>query len=668
MYWKLKTRALEETLTEISFYEDTDENIVPNNSFPDSFSLSDTTLSSNQSHDNSKVLAQLNTIEPESNCSQENLTKDKVPTSTNSTPIDEVNVEGAWGNHLNFKKDNKLDQEKTLQKTTSFQLSQNKFKSSKFLKRNPRKSASFSKLQSKSKEDLTQDIEQVEKNDSKQECDIDTSDIFDASQSESLKVINLEKKVSTQSVNTSQQLIGKPTLTYNRQLNSGWLSRCAGDVPDESKSQPERLSNHSDSGIDTMESTHSSNDNLSLRNSLPDKVFSDEEDYVCNSDSEEERKKRIRNFNKIISDSDLNPSKKFCSNNTNSINEEKVKNISPKSLMEVQEPLPLSNNVQTLSVVTESINVDAESLDNQKPVKERKFFKRKLPIVAATVSKKPSIDSIPPCDNESKLPSGEVDKNATYSRKKNSKTQPVKKQKIQKSTTRKKLNKGNEAQNEKSENEEQPLYSIESLDVVPRLISNAESTGNLIADFSRVLEPSNSETLVTDSNKKSEEKMPTNNLHANNYVRINLKKKVFVRGKKTFNYAKYKKNLWKQRKKELSSGEGSLEIADLMEKNGMKCFKCKETGHFSRQCPNSKEDSLISLEVASGISDFPTLEEAEQMAKLKRPYQSQNIQPRSESSRQEEKEEDDEEETNLDGFDFSDWEDVSAVNYERLFF
>jgi ATP-dependent DNA helicase Q4 len=65
-----------------------------------------------------------------------------------------------------------------------------------------------------------------------------------------------------------------------------------------------------------------------------------------------------------------------------------------------------------------------------------------------------------------------------------------------------------------------------------------------------------------------------------NFVRININKKVYVRGKKTNNYLKYKKAEWKKKKKMACS-----EVGDKADSSGMlKCFKCGDVGHIARNC------------------------------------------------------------------------------------
>lgn len=48
------------------------------------------------------------------------------------------------------------------------------------------------------------------------------------------------------------------------------------------------------------------------------------------------------------------------------------------------------------------------------------------------------------------------------------------------------------------------------------------------------------------------------------------------------------------------------------------CFNCGKTGHFARNCKETKGDGLLPLEADEEVCPFPTLEEATEMAKDKR--------------------------------------------------
>uniref|UniRef100_A0A2H1VNZ1 DNA 3'-5' helicase n=1 Tax=Spodoptera frugiperda TaxID=7108 RepID=A0A2H1VNZ1_SPOFR len=86
-----------------------------------------------------------------------------------------------------------------------------------------------------------------------------------------------------------------------------------------------------------------------------------------------------------------------------------------------------------------------------------------------------------------------------------------------------------------------------------------------------------------------------------NFVKINIEKKVFARGKKNINYSKYKKQLWKDKK----SLHGGMEFP---EGGKVTCFKCNGTGHMARYCKSQKGETLLPLD-SYNEDNIPTLEE-----------------------------------------------------------
>ncbi|KAG7168893.1 uncharacterized protein LOC121866392 [Homarus americanus] len=96
----------------------------------------------------------------------------------------------------------------------------------------------------------------------------------------------------------------------------------------------------------------------------------------------------------------------------------------------------------------------------------------------------------------------------------------------------------------------------------------------------------------------------------NNFVRINLKKKVFVRGKKGMTGGKYKRQEWKKKQIMKSADGGNLGAIKKLT-----CFKCGDFGHWSKNCIGKRGDNLLPLEnYNEKESTFLSLEEAASMA------------------------------------------------------
>ncbi|KAJ2944374.1 hypothetical protein O0L34_g18376 [Tuta absoluta] len=99
---------------------------------------------------------------------------------------------------------------------------------------------------------------------------------------------------------------------------------------------------------------------------------------------------------------------------------------------------------------------------------------------------------------------------------------------------------------------------------------------------------------------KIEKKIQDGTLNEN-FVRINIEKKVFVRGKKNINYSRYKKQQWKDKK----ALHASMEFP---ESGKINCFKCGGIGHMARYCTAHRGDTLLPLE-SYDDNDMPTLED-----------------------------------------------------------
>lgn len=687
IYWKLKTRALEETLTDITFCDDVQDNV--SNESPQK-STSNEKLVPNPSP--VKMTKDAENIYPHNS----QLTTD-IESSVDKSGS--ANVKGAWGDHLskNNEQAPKKKQSLLIGRSSSFQLSRNKFESSTFTKRNPRKSLSSNKIRIKSEKQTassnSNDVDCKETSDGRNSLVMvdkeETKPVF----GESVKVTFEGSKPVLHSINAVQQLVDGRVTGVNRNLNQGWLDRCTRDSNLEmSVFTSQRLSNTSDSGVESMESSiHSPKDltPAAVVNSVPSSRVSDEEDFISNSDSEEERRnKRIANYKKRLSDQEGRPVKRRCvevdpnvaksidacklpSNveasfnlahgvvtKTDDINAFKLTpdidasfnlfDESARSLKVARDPYVKSNvtvkaatehiyqleidqakcgpkTVNASSELTDSVNRGDSSIPAEKSTKQYASYQRVKQVV--------SDDSDPDYVEGSK--SGrktktKVKKSSTRSARKStgqlSKRKPTSnrgKSNVRSTRAQSTLKEDDEERVSDSENGKIPIYGVETIEAVPRFAMRSTGTGDLITQFSESVSsveskkdvPLKTNTKLTDK-EKLEKKMAAGTMN-DNFVRINLKKKVFVRGKKNFNFSKYKKNQWKQRKKDLASSESNLDAADLIDKNGMTCFKCGESGHFARNCTVSKGDALLPLQEIDESSSFPTLEEAEKMASQK---------------------------------------------------
>ncbi|XP_008560443.1 ATP-dependent DNA helicase Q4 [Microplitis demolitor] len=629
MYWKLKTKVLEETLLDITFSDEVESNVSINSSSLDFLSLDSSVSQFDIRSPDKSVLVEKPT-ESQSLVNTENIAPEVAKAGSSTLPVDSLNVDGAWGDHLSKEYEAPKKNKILVGKSSSFQLSQKKFNSSTFTKRNPRKSLSMTKSKSKSSLNKSGHEKADNLNDSlaAESPEVLSSLLL----ADPIKIVNQEIKVTTQPINVIQQVLSGKSVTVDRKLNSEWLERCSKDDT-EANGNPKRLSGVSDSGIESLDVNYqesqdnfSTQDNFqtqssfSTQNNFPTQnTFTSpqctqaevsDDDFVCNSDSEEEnRNKRVRNWRRTTSDLSSvakRPRTDFL-HRTFSFS-------SPCNKQSTASPV-VDQGQQAKQVLEAEENI----LNKSNPhAKEINLSKEKVVTPA-----EPAVDNV--VEDKGKKKRGR--KPGSVKRKSSESTR-----KATRRTTRRKvkytedddnddgidIDDGDERKVSKTQQSpEIPIYGVEALDVVPRFAVPQDTNGDLVTEFCESIDAEKSASVTRTKPKaamtakeKLEAKIASGKINEN-FVRINLKKKVFARGKKSFNFSKYKKNQWKNKKKELASGEGSLDLADLAEKNT--CFKCGGSNHISRNCPAMKSEELMPLD-DTYVSEYPTLEEAKQMA------------------------------------------------------
>ncbi|KAG4075057.1 hypothetical protein HA402_008122 [Bradysia odoriphaga] len=542
---------------------------------------------------------------------------DEIQSSSTGQYTEQVSAvnENSWGTNLNKKppkaKANQLRSSNSQSIRQS--MTEKLFPMSNFTKRNPRKSISRNNLQSSSS----------------------LSSSFSTSLDTTRETLpDLETILAQKALQEKAKEVIKVPRASNLNVDKGWLSRCdeSGDtkmdISSESPAEPKQYGLSNITPQIYAKCTYDKNDHS-------------DDDVIENSEDETDVKPRnVRHVLKKRKVFDVQRTD-MTNHSTNSVNETSVESVDRES--------------RTISTeVKETKTEPVKQLKAKTNVKAKKTARKPSQTAAAplrrssrvtvgnnkVVNDEPNSDADPFADDSHSDP--EFQPNDPYDLPEEPvATSPIEKKSSIKKTVKAKgktvQRRGKKSNKNDDEDDEQPAVDngvddmpedyisqieIENLRNIPRIAIdqlkedtvlfheyvNSKGSSKPSAIRSVPLSPTKREL----EREKLEKKIASGKLNEN-FVRIDVRKKVFVRGKKTINFSKYKKSKWKKQKAANALAGPEMDMRGC-DGGFLVCFNCGQQGHFAQDCKIQSDKLLpIGVEVEEE-SPYQTLEEAAKLA------------------------------------------------------
>ncbi|KAJ6642571.1 ATP-dependent DNA helicase Q4 [Pseudolycoriella hygida] len=598
MYYRYKSSFLENTLSQVidedgyDLPADSDQSLQLDANFSLSFlDTSDDSSSFLSSFPNSDDMHSSSMVKTR-NVDGNDISEDFEPAVVNA-----IN-QNAWGSHLNKKQENSRLRQIEPSNSQSFRqtMTEKLFPLSNFAKRNPRKSFSRSNLQPNSL----------------------------ASSNTTKEILpDLETILAQKAIQEKTKCPIKAPKPCNLTLDKGWLNRC-----DESGSR---------TSIATKIPTEPSDNRYGLSNIKTAHVYAkctydnndlSYEEIIENSEDESDRKTRnvrhVLKKRKVLNvhrtNGDNRRTEVPLEQLSGSVDSDKIAELKQEKSESAKKMKPAKN-----------VKVELTKLQSKETPSET--LRRSYRIASSTKNKPLNAESKSESDPfvddfQSDTEFQPVEK--TFHPESNT-TFPTKQKNSHKKGNNQTIRTGKKISDVLPDNiialddmpdDYIPQIEAENLRNVPQIdIDQLKADTALFQDYVKHTGPnitsSHPKVALTPTKRdiereKLEKKVAAGKLNEN-FVRIDVRKKVFVRGKKTINFSKYKKSKWKKQK--TANALAGPEI-DMRGCDGgfLVCFNCGQQGHFAQDC-KIQSDKLLPLDVdVEEETTYQTLEEAANVA------------------------------------------------------